>query len=455
MLEQRIADIAAHLWKNAITHPEQHLLKRNLIDSFAGICASLADKNMLATMGNYAAMAPDAEGVSVWGTGRRAQPMQAVFLNTILGRRSDLVNTYLSPNHMGGNHPSDNVSLLLTLADWKGLSGKNLLRAMNAAYALSCAFSDYYNLEAAGFDHDAAAPLYTALTAGLLEGLDGPGLVEAQRIAGAMGLNPDQTGVGLVTDWKHCTYASCAMRGVEAALMAKAGFKGPVDIYQGEAGWDRFVPHAGEFMTDPPDLGRIVFKSWQALVFCQTAIDVAAGLSADFLANGWREVKSVRVETYEKALREAGGESSRQPVSRAGRTHSLAYCVLAALLGGGVDYDSFGDAVAGDERMQGLMDKVVLLADEEMTAAFPEQAPCRVTVEYQGREPLSAFRARPHGDPADPLSDDDISAKALRHLSELIPEEAAKELIQRLWAVDREPELAFVLAPLTQGAESA
>ena len=282
--EERIANIAADIWEEEIPLQTVHLLKRNLLDSYAGICASLLDRQMLGTMGNYAAMAPDETGLMVWGVGIRTQPIQTVFLNTILGRRSDLVNTYLSPDHMGGNHPSDNVSLLLTLADWKNLSGKKLLRAIYTAFVLSCGYSDHYNPEAAGYDHDALAPFYTALIAGLLEGLDQAGLVEAQRIAGAMGLNPDQTGLGLVSDWKHCTFASCAKRGVEAALLAKAGFNGPVDIYQGEAGWNRFVPHGAEFMRRRPDLDRIVFKSWQALVFCQTAIDAAAAISPAF----WR-----------------------------------------------------------------------------------------------------------------------------------------------------------------------
>ena len=233
MQEENIARIAVELWEEDIPAQSLHLLKRNLMDSYAGICASLRDRRMVATMAKYASLVPDDDGVSVWGSGRRAQPIQAVFLNTILGRRSDLVNTYLSPNHMGGNHPSDNVSLLLTMADWKDLSGKKLIRAMHAVYNLSCAFSDHYNPEAAYYDHDALAPFYTALIAGLLEGLDLPGLIEAQRIAGAMGLDPDQTGVGRVTDWKHCTYASCAMRGVEAALLAKAGFKGPREHLRG------------------------------------------------------------------------------------------------------------------------------------------------------------------------------------------------------------------------------
>ena len=455
MLEETIARTATGLLQKDPPGQTIHLLKRNLIDSYAGICASFLDEKMVGTMGRYAALCRDPGGVAVWGTGTKAAPGQAVFLNTILGRRSDLVNTYLSPGNMGGNHPSDNVALLLTLADWKNLSGMELIRAMHAAYVLSCAFSDYYNPEAAGYDHDAAAPLYTTLIAGLVMGLDRGGLTEAQRIAGAMGIDVDQTGVGLVTDWKHCTYASCAMRGFEAARMARAGFAGPVDIYRGKAGWDRFMPHAEDFMPQRPDLGRIVFKRWQALVFCQTAIDAAVELSPVFLKRGRQKLKSIRVETYAKALHEAGGEGCRRPASRAGRTHSLPYCVLAALAGGGVDYDSFGDAAARHPRMTGLIEKIDLLEDKQMTVAFPAKAPCRIILEYEGGESPSAYRAQPHGDPADPLSDEEVGAKAEEHLSRLLPRGGAKELVRKMWELEDQADLAWLTASLRQGASHA
>ena len=57
--------------------------------------------------------------------------------------------------------------------------------------------------------------LYTALIVGQAMGLSRDELVTVQRIAGSFGLDVDQTAVGQVTDWKHCTYASCAIRGLE------------------------------------------------------------------------------------------------------------------------------------------------------------------------------------------------------------------------------------------------
>ena len=451
MMEERVAQVAADIWDKEISPQTAHILKRNLIDSYAGLCGALLDNRLIATLGRMVRLVPDEKGITVWGVGHRAQALQAVFMNTILGRRIDLVNTYFSPSNMGINHPSDNVSLLLTLADWKKLTGRDFLQAMQAAYTLSCAFSDYYDPEPAGYDHDAAAAFYVSLTSGLVEGLDVTGLIEAQRIAGVMGLNPDQTGVGLVTDWKHCTYASCAQRGVQAVLMAKAGFKGPVDIYEGQAGWNRFLPHADSFMASPPDLSTVVFKSWPALVFCQTAIDVAAELSSRFLDQDWKNVERIKVETYKKAVEEAGGETSNKPDSRAGRTHSLPYCVAEALLKGGVEYHSFGDQRAMDPELVEVMGKVEVIADRQMTAAFPAQAPCRLTVEYQNRQPLSAFQERPHGDPQDPLSDQEIGAKVLKYLTGLAGLEQAEGILARLWHLEEEDDLVWLLTPLRQG----
>ena len=202
-------------------------------------------------------------------------------------------------------------------------------------------------------------------------------------------------------------------------------------------------------------MGRIVFKSWQALVFCQTAIDVAAELSARFMESGWGQVKSIRVATYKKAVEEAGGEGCYQPDSRAGRTHSLPYCVAAALLDGGVSFDSFGGEMARSEKMKALIGKVVLGADDVMSDAFPEKAPCGITVEYEDRPPLALHRDYPRGDPHQPLDDNELCAKAAAHLSPLIPAYEANALIKRLWEVEAEDTLGWLMDPLKQGVQNA
>ncbi len=448
MMEVQIAEYFQQVREQGLSSATRRILLRNLIDSYAGICASLQDLPMLQRFKRYAASTPDPQGVFVWGTGQRVSPVHAVFLNSILGRRSDLVNTYLAPNHMGGNHPSDNVSLLLTLAGRKNLNGKDFLEAMHLAYVFSCAFSDYYDPEEGGFDHDAAAGLYTALICGHVLGLDTKQLIQVQRIAGAMGLNTNQAGEGQVTDWKHCTYASCAMHGLSAAIMADAGFEGPVDIYCGQAGINRFLPHSDSFMAARPDLGRIVFKRWQALVFCQTAIDAALELHARLAALETAQVQRVQLWTYQMALVQAGTAEAMRPVSRAGRTHSLAYCVAAALLLGTIEYASFSDVVAQRADLQALMAKLELHEDAGMTAAYPESTPCRLRITVADGSGFETRLEVPKGDPRAPLEDEEIAAKAVAYLRELVTQEQAEATVHRLWHVDGADDLDWLLQPL-------
>ncbi len=450
MREERIATMVEELGRQTLPTGMTWLLTRNLLDAFGGICASLQDASLLRKFKCYAAAFPDADGVTVWGIGSMAQLVHAAFLNTILGRRSDLVNTYLSAGHMGGNHPSDNLSLLLTLADWRGSTGAQLLRGLYVACMLSCAFSDYYDSEGGGFDHDAPAGVYTALITGHVLGLGHQELVEAQRMAGAMGLNPNQAGEGVITDWKHCTYASCVMRGISAAFMAQAGFQGPVAIYQGAAGLDRFLPHADAFMPEPPDLGRIVFKRWQALVFCQTAIDTALELYPAFSKLDAATVERVDVWTYHMAMVQAGTADAASPISRAGRTHSLPYCVAAALLRGTIDHETFGDEAAGSPDLAALMAKIVLHDDPAMTRAYPDKSPCRIVVQVAGGPRIEAALDCPKGDPRAPLSDADIETKTAGYLTDLVDPQTARNIVRRIWSIEQEQELGWLLAPLQQ-----
>ena len=107
-LEDDLSRFALRTARESIDPETLHVLKRNILDSYAGICASLKDTGMTRIFQRMISMVPDDRGISVWGVGLKAHATEALFMNTILGRRSDLVNTYMSPDRMGGSHPSDN-----------------------------------------------------------------------------------------------------------------------------------------------------------------------------------------------------------------------------------------------------------------------------------------------------------------------------------------------------------
>ncbi len=443
-MEETIARRAGELSFEKIDADLLRVLKRNLMDSYAGICGSLRDRAMLKTFDRLISLPAQGSELGVWGTGRTGSLYDAIFANAVLARRSDLLNTYLSPNGMGGVHPSDNVALALTLADWRNMSGKAFLATVYTAFYFAAAFATYYDPETGGYDHDAAATFFTSLAVGRALGLSEEQLVRAQRIAGMFGLDINQAGVGRMTDWKHCTYASCALRGFQAARMALAGFQAPFEIYEGAAGVDKFFPHAEAVFDPPPDLSRIIFKRWPALVFNQTPIDVALDLAPKIGDAG--AVRSIHVKTYQLAYTSAATEESYHPSSRAGRTHSMPYCIATALLKP-VQYEDFDEPRASDAQLKALMSTIEIVVDPEFEKAFPGLSKCAMEATLGDGSTVRAERDCPKGDPADPLSDREIEAKLAEYF---ISEEAGEleTITGRLWKLEEQDDVDWLVAPL-------
>lgn len=449
MLEVTLAQYVSKITFQSIDPKAIHIIKRNILDSYAGICASLQDKEMIRKFDKMTSLTPTEQGIAVWGLKRKASTSDAIFMNTILGRRSDLLNTYMSPERMGGSHPSDNMSLVLSMADWLGKNGQDVLTCTYVAYLLSCAFADYYNPEENGYDHDAPALFYLPLVIGFTMGLSVPQMTEAQRIAGMLGLDINQAAMGEITDWKHCTYASCAIRALHAVKMAFAGFEGPREIYEGEAGINRFVPHGERILSPLPDLGSIIFKRWPALVFCQTPIDVAIDIAGKI--GDPRDIELVEVYTYRKAIEEAASGSSCLPFNRAGRTHSIPYCVAAALVKKTVEFSYFDDDfIRNEETVTDLISRTSVAEDAGMTRMFPEGAPCRITATLKNGAIIQGHRDYPHGDPHDPLNDQEIEEKVRLYLSHLAGREKADEIIDRIWTMEEESSMEWLVEPLKQ-----
>jgi len=444
-LEEIIAKRVVALHHERLDSEMRHIMKRNIMDSFASICGSLNDREMLLNFDRLVSGVASGSDLDVWGIQKRGSFTDTFFVNSILARRSDLLSTYLSPNNMGGVHPSDNVAIALVLADWRKMNGTQLLEAVHTMFYLSAAFSTYYNPEPANYDHDAAATFITALAIGCVLGCTEKQLVSVQRIAGMFGLDINQAAVGQMTDWKHCTYASCALRGLQAAKLALAGFQAPPEIYEGDAGVNQFFPHVESFFEPPPDLRRIIFKRWPALVFCQTPIDVSLDLSAKIPDK--KAIESVTVKTYEVAYRNGALSSAQNPTSRAGRTHSIPYCVATALLKP-VSYEDFDESRASDPDLIELIKRIHVVNDPELTKAYPVKSRCVIEITLKDGTSIRGDRDYPKGDPGDPLSDHEIEKKLKTYFFFAANDSEKGAIIEKLWKLEEQSNLDWLISPL-------
>ena len=194
-------------------------------------------------------------------------------------------------------------------------------------------------------------------------------------------------------------------------------------------------------------MGAIAFKQWPVMVFCSTPIDVALEIAHKI--DDYQSIDKIQVLTYKKAKEVAGLESSYHPTGRAGRTHSIPYCVAATLVKKTIKNSYFDDDFIGKERgVADLIPKVVISEDKVMTQTYPDGAPCKIIVTLKDGSTIESYRGYPHGDPHDPLSDQEIESKAYEFLSLIVEKEEARTIIQRVWDLESESSIDWLVNPL-------
>jgi 2-methylcitrate dehydratase len=83
--------------------------------------------------------------------GRR--PIFAAFWHTALVRYVDFMDNFLAPTETC--HTADNFGVALTIAEYVGGSGRDLMLAVALAYTVQSRFVDHANFMTRGFDHTA------------------------------------------------------------------------------------------------------------------------------------------------------------------------------------------------------------------------------------------------------------------------------------------------------------
>jgi 2-methylcitrate dehydratase PrpD len=108
------------------------------------------------------------------------------------------------------------------------------------------------------------------------------------------------------------------------------------------------------------------------------------------------------------------------------------------------------DFTAKEQGVSELMPKITVSEDKVMTRTFPYGAPCKITVTLRAGSVIEGSRDYPHGDPRDPLSDQEIESKALAHLAHLADQKKARTIINRVWNLENEPSIDWLVDPLKQ-----
>jgi 2-methylcitrate dehydratase PrpD len=225
-----------------------------------------------------------------------------------------------------------------------------------------------------------------------------------------------------------------AEAGVAAALMAREGVTGSLDVMQGFAAamgdqpdWEKGLATLGKDFH----ITRMTFKNHACCGHTFAAIDGARELKKRM------NVKPEDIDELEVATYKAGIEVAYydKPATPAEGRFSLKYVVATALTHGSVRLAAFEPHRLSDPATLQVMQKIKTSVDPELEAAFPAQRAARVAIRAKGKreEWLQPTRI---GDPDAPLTDEMLEEKYFELVTPVLGEAKAREILARLWQLE-------------------
>ena len=329
----------------------------------------------------------------------------------------------LDDTHQAGSiHLGVSVfSAALAVAEQVGASGRDFLTAsvvgfeVAARLAMALKPTEHY---ARGFHPTATCGTFgAAASAAKLLGLSEAQLLSALGIAGSQSAGSMEfLAEGAWTKRLHPGWA--AFSGVHAALLAKEGFIGPRTILEGR---DGFLKAYG-LRPDPRKISAGLGEDFQILRtavkphaccrYTQAPIDAVLSIVQE------HDVQPEQVERVTIGMLETGIPVICEPAARKSRPtnvveaqFSLPFGVAVALLKRRAGLDEFSEAMLEDAAVGALMSKVGYEPDPQLEKNYPKEWPAWARVSLNTGREISAQVRFPKGDPENPLSWGELTAK--------------------------------------------
>jgi 2-methylcitrate dehydratase len=444
-LADRMAAYACSLRYDDIPKNVVHEIKRRVVDSLGCALGGYAGKPSQIAI-KVARSVKGLPGARVLGTSIKTSPDLAAFANGTMVRYLDYNDTYLSKEPA---HPSDNIPAALAVAEAEHATGPELLTAISIGYEIQCRLCDAASLRARGWDHVTYGSFSTALVASRLLRLTPEKTAHALGLAGVANIALRQTRVGELSMWKASAFANSARNGIFAAMLAKEGMSGPSPIFEGEKAFWRLV-------SGPFDLGPLAgrngafkildtyIKYYPAEYHAQSAIDAAVELASRVSVH---QIESIRIRTFDAAVEIiASGPEKWRPKTRETADHSLPYCVAVALIDGHVGLVQFSERRIADPRLQRLMEKIQVLADDRFNNQYPAAIPNLIEITLKDGTVHSRQVDYPRGHPKNPMTDAEVEDKFAKQCEGLLTHRKIQQILDRLWELEKIKDATEVLA---------
>ncbi|WP_374670130.1 MmgE/PrpD family protein [Ramlibacter sp.] len=442
-----LAAFAADLQFDDIPAPVIRKTEDLLVDWFGSVVAGHGSRPVASITRFALANGPDQGPSEVINERRTSSPYLAAMANAAASHVAEQDDV-----HNGSVfHPATVVfPAALAMAQQIGASGRDLLTAAVAGYEVGIRVGEYLGRPHYRIFHTTgtAGTLAAAAAAGRLLRLDAGQMQHALGSAGT-------TAAGLweflrtAADSKQLHTAHAAGAGLMAACLAQDGFTGAAQILEGPQGMA-----AG--MTTGADAARLTDRlgtrwataetSFKYHASCRHTHPAADALLQVMQAHGLKpdDLAEVITHVHQGAIDVLG------PVVNPATVHQSKFSmgtVLALVAQFGHAGLSEFDAHFVSAATQAFRDKVRMVLDDEVDAAYPVRWIGKVTVKCVDGRVLHGRVDEPKGDPGNTLSREEITAKAMRlaAYSGGAGEAEMAVAIQRLWAIAEAPRAGALL----------
>ncbi len=318
--------------------------------------------------------------------GGKANPIYAAFWHTALVRYVDFMDNFLAQNETC--HTADNFGVALTIADYVGGSGRDLMLGVALGYTVQSRFVDHANFMTRGFDHTAQLAFSHNAAAGRLLGLSEQQIGHAMAMAAVSDASFAVVRAKPLSQWKGLASAQAALGAMNTLFLARRGVEGPLQVIEGPLGIDHLLGMKIDIEWDKQGYEGVTestIKKYNSMIHTQSAVHCMVEFTRQKKLDPNRIV-SIEGEVFQLAFDFAGG--GLYGVDKVIRTkeqadHSLPYLLSVALIDGEVTPAQFQPDRIVKPDVQALLKKVSIRPNDEFTAQYPRKMPAKITIGLQ------------------------------------------------------------------------
>ena len=318
--------------------------------------------------------------------GGQANPIYAAFWHTALVRYVDFMDNFLAQTETC--HTADNFGVALTIAEYVGGSGKDLMLGVALGYTVQSRFVDHADFMTSGFDHTSQLAFSHNAAAGRLMGLSEGQIAHAIAMAAVSDASFAVVRAKPLSQWKGLASAQSALGAMNTLFLARRGVEGPLQVIEGPMGIDHLLRMKINIDWDKEGYEGVVestIKKYNSMIHTQSAVYCMVELVKQNKIDPTKVV-SIEAEVFQLAYDFAGGGlygTDKVIRTKEQADHSLPYLLAVALIDGDVQPAQFKPDRIVKPDVQALLKKVSVRPNHEYTQEYPEKMPAKITVRLQ------------------------------------------------------------------------